>query len=170
MLNGMMPFKGENIEKKVANIMKKPPFEGHQRVGVNKSHGGDGPLRPSGLLRGLRRGASGVGLRATAPCPTAVEAEEGWQPPLSSPLHGLYGVGKKEPPSGALTPPFSGEDGTPLWAPTTHSSGSGGGDGEAAALALMMPPPPNQRKEEEKEKKKRKRKKNHQKITSPLVV
>ncbi|KAK9116476.1 hypothetical protein Sjap_015423 [Stephania japonica] len=49
---------------------------------------------------------------------------KGGEPPLSSPLNGSNGVGKEEPPSGAPTP-FSGEDGAPLWGPTTHS---GGGD------------------------------------------
>ncbi|KAK9090785.1 hypothetical protein Sjap_023962 [Stephania japonica] len=78
-------------------------------------------------------GPPAVGQRATAPCPAAVEAEEGWQPPLSSPFHGLYGVGKEEPPSGAPTP-FSGEDGAPLWAPTASNSGSGG-------AATVRPPP-----------------------------
>ncbi|KAK9103085.1 hypothetical protein Sjap_020339 [Stephania japonica] len=73
-------------------------------------------------------GPPAVGQRATAPCPAAVEAEEGWQPPLSSPLHSLYGVGKEEPPSGVPTP-FSSEDEAPLWAHTAHSSDNGGGGG-----------------------------------------
>ncbi|KAK9154519.1 hypothetical protein Sjap_001999 [Stephania japonica] len=63
-----------------------------------------GPSAPPASGVDYAGGPPAVGQRATAPCPAAVEAEEGWQPPLSSPLHGLYGVGKEEPPSGAPTP------------------------------------------------------------------
>ncbi|KAK9108883.1 hypothetical protein Sjap_016943 [Stephania japonica] len=114
--------------------------KGEARAPPYWSRGGDGPLRPSGLWRGLRRGASGgwpEGHRPPVRPPS--RRRKGGELPLSSPLHGLYGVGKEEPPSRAPTP-FSGEDGAPLWGPTTHSSGGGGC--EPTALALMMPPPP----------------------------
>ncbi|KAK9109292.1 hypothetical protein Sjap_017352 [Stephania japonica] len=87
------------------------------------------PLRPPAWT--TPGGPPAVGQRATAPCPAAVEAEEGWQPPLSSPLHGLYGVGKEEPPSGTPTPLSPARMGLPCGPPPPT----------AAAAAAVRPPP-----------------------------
>ncbi|KAK9130739.1 hypothetical protein Sjap_011226 [Stephania japonica] len=96
-----------------------------------------GPLIPLATGADCARGPPAAGPWATAsPVRPPSRQRNGGEPPLSSPLHGSYGVGKEEPPSGAPTPSF-GEDGAPLWCPTAHSSGS-----KAAALALMVPPPP----------------------------
>ncbi|KAK9144999.1 hypothetical protein Sjap_004902 [Stephania japonica] len=95
------------------------------------------PLQP---LASIVPGASGgwpEGHRPPVRSPS--KQRKGGEPPLPSPLHGSYGVGKKEPHSGAPSP-FSDEDGAPLWGPTAHSRG-GNGDSEAATLALMVPPP-----------------------------
>ncbi|KAK9153840.1 hypothetical protein Sjap_001320 [Stephania japonica] len=107
------------------------PLVGTVEGSLSSPHG---PLRPP-PSRAVRSGPPAAGQRATAPCPAAVEAEEGWRttPFLPFPwfIWGSYGVGKEEPSSGAPTP-FSSEDGAPLWGPPPTA---------AAAAAAVRPPP-----------------------------
>ncbi|KAK9138499.1 hypothetical protein Sjap_009093 [Stephania japonica] len=65
-------------------------------------------LGPSvgGLRCRLRRGPPAADQRVTAsPVQQPSRRRKGGEPPLPSPLHGLYGVGEEELPRGAPPPP-----------------------------------------------------------------